>query len=318
MPVQTYNSLEAHLAAVQNANNARATLIGKVNRPWTMSGLKLPGLRAQWGQAGAGSIVDATVISRGVSIFVPTNNVHVVKVNGHRFDSQTLRLQLPGEEFCIASTDSHTWFSMFIPDEVIARWNHTGATPIGYSSGFIQLSAERAKVFQQAIVQLGLMVHRCPDAFESSAAVNVTTRKLTELVREVLGGKMLSTHKLGRPSVSRKEIIDSVMDSVGKHECDFLSVAGLATNAGVSQRTLCTVFQESFHMGPARYLKLRMLNLVRKALQDADSSVATVTQIATRFGVWELGRFAQDYRALFDESPSETLRRAHPNVSKFA
>ena len=310
MPVQTFNSLEAHLAAVQNANNAHATLMGKVTRPWTMSGLMLPRLRAQWGQAGAGNIIEATVISRGVSIFMPTQNAHVVQVNGHRFDSQTLRLQLPREEFCIASTDWHGWFSMFIPDEVIALWNATEATPIGASSGFIQLSAERAEAFQRAIVQLGLIVHRAPEGFESLAAVSATTHKLTALVREALSCKVLATPKLGRPSVSRKEIVRSVMNSVEELACEDISVAELSTTTGVSERTLRAAFQEYFGMGPVRYLKLRMLNLVRKALQDADSSVTTVTQIATQFGVWELGRFAQDYRALFSELPSETLRRS--------
>jgi AraC-like DNA-binding protein len=58
-----------------------------------------------------------------------------------------------------------------------------------------------------------------------------------------------------------------------------------------------------------RYLWLRRMNLVRPALLRADPAVATVTGIATDHGFWELGRFSVEYRALFGESPSATLRR---------
>jgi len=51
------------------------------------------------------------------------------------------------------------------------------------------------------------------------------------------------------------------------------------------------------------------MNLVRRALLRADPSKATVTRIVTDHGFWELGRFSIVYRALFGESPSETLRR---------
>jgi hypothetical protein len=51
------------------------------------------------------------------------------------------------------------------------------------------------------------------------------------------------------------------------------------------------------------------MHLVRRALLRADPSAATVTRLATDHGFWELGRFAVAYRALFDESPSESLRR---------
>ena len=62
-------------------------------------------------------------------------------------------------------------------------------------------------------------------------------------------------------------------------------------------------------MSPTRYLWLRRMHLARRALRRADPVVATVTNIATNYGFWELGRFSVAYRSLFGESPSAALRR---------
>ena len=58
-----------------------------------------------------------------------------------------------------------------------------------------------------------------------------------------------------------------------------------------------------------RYLALRRMHLVRRALLHAIPSTTTVTRIATDHGFWELGRFSVNYRAMFGETPSATLQR---------
>jgi AraC-like DNA-binding protein len=82
-----------------------------------------------------------------------------------------------------------------------------------------------------------------------------------------------------------------------------LYLAEICAAVGATERT-----EEHLGMGPIRYLALRRMHLVRRSLLDADSST-TVTRIATDHGFWELGRFSVAYRALFGETPSETLRR---------
>ncbi len=75
----------------------------------------------------------------------------------------------------------------------------------------------------------------------------------------------------------------------------------------VSERTLRACCQEHLGMSPKQYLMLRRMRLVHRALRAAAPGAATVTDLATRYGFWDLGRFAGEYRALFGETPSVTL-----------
>jgi len=84
----------------------------------------------------------------------------------------------------------------------------------------------------------------------------------------------------------------------------------ICQSIGVAERTLRTHCHEHLGMSPKQYLLLRRMNLAHQALRAADPSTTTVTEIATRFGFWELGRFAVAYRAWCGESPAASLRRA--------
>jgi AraC-like DNA-binding protein len=83
----------------------------------------------------------------------------------------------------------------------------------------------------------------------------------------------------------------------------------LCATVGASYTTLRDCCGEYLGMSPRRYLWLRRMHLVRRALRIADAEKTTVTEIATDYGFWELGRFAVAYRSLFGETPSAALRR---------
>lgn len=51
-----------------------------------------------------------------------------------------------------------------------------------------------------------------------------------------------------------------------------------------------------------------MCSSICAALLRADPQRDTVTRIAARFGIWDFSLFARNYKALFGESPSRTLR----------
>lgn len=85
------------------------------------------------------------------------------------------------------------------------------------------------------------------------------------------------------------------------------SVVELCLELGVSERTLQYAFRAYVNMTPLTYVRLCRLNRVRETLLAEDPGTSSVTVIAMRFGFFHLGRFAADYKRVFDEPPSVTL-----------
>ncbi len=82
----------------------------------------------------------------------------------------------------------------------------------------------------------------------------------------------------------------------------------LALDLGMSLRTLNDACRQCAGISPGRFLKLQRMNRVHRLLAQHEPGERTVTSIAMDVGFLELGRFAGEYRQLFGESPSETLR----------
>jgi methylphosphotriester-DNA--protein-cysteine methyltransferase len=76
----------------------------------------------------------------------------------------------------------------------------------------------------------------------------------------------------------------------------------------VSAATLRRCSKQHLGMSPMQYLWLRRMNRARQELQRGNSQTS-VTATAMNFSFWHLGRFAEEYRTLFGESPSATLAR---------
>ncbi len=106
------------------------------------------------------------------------------------------------------------------------------------------------------------------------------------------------SHRLVRDA---REFIDAALQ-----EGRVPSVVDICAWCGVSVRTLRYSFHRELQLSPLAYLRILRLNRVRSALLTAGAPEDTVTQAATAWGFFHLGRFARDYRRLFGESPSET------------
>ena len=81
--------------------------------------------------------------------------------------------------------------------------------------------------------------------------------------------------------------------------------------AGVSERALRYAFEELVGISPVRYLSMLRLCEACRSLSSADAGRKSVKSIALSCGLWDLSRFADSYRKVFGELPSETLMRGN-------
>ncbi len=89
---------------------------------------------------------------------------------------------------------------------------------------------------------------------------------------------------------------------------EVVSLETIEAAAGVSRFRLFEAFRKYFALSPMAYVKKHRLSAVRQEILE-HGSIRTISEIALGWGFSHLGRFSADYRKLFDESPSETLRR---------
>jgi transcriptional regulator GlxA family with amidase domain len=83
----------------------------------------------------------------------------------------------------------------------------------------------------------------------------------------------------------------------------------LAKEVHLGVRALQAGFKRELGIAPMAHLRLVRLRRAHIALREASPSDTTVHAIARSLGLVHQGRFASSYRAMFGESPSETLQR---------
>jgi len=108
-------------------------------------------------------------------------------------------------------------------------------------------------------------------------------------------------------TTSRLDAVERAEAYVRAHPGTSVPIARLSRIVGLSERCLRNAFYGVRGMSPRRRFIAERLEDARRALRDGHGDT-TVTGVATRYGFYELGRFAASYKDAFGETPSATLR----------
>jgi AraC family transcriptional regulator, ethanolamine operon transcriptional activator len=116
------------------------------------------------------------------------------------------------------------------------------------------------------------------------------------------GGRISPAHR-ARCFRRACEVIDARLG-------DDLTMQELCSFVGASRRSLENIFLETLGVSPYQYVRMIRLNLIRKELLAAENQRVPIGDIAAKYGIWHLSRFAYDYKRVFGHLPSQGRRLA--------
>ena len=131
-----------------------------------------------------------------------------------------------------------------------------------------------------------------------------------------MDGDAITAPQHGTTKRSRRDTVERVESYLRAHFDSPMRISTLSRMAGVSERGLRDAFYSVHGMSPKQWMLAERLKQVRSILSGSEFARVSVTGAATRYGFYELGRFAATYKDAFGEVPSETLRTAMRRASQ--
>ncbi len=234
----------------------------------------------------------------------------VGRVDGVKIESHMLAMHSGQGDFQLTTPDDFGFLGIVIQTELLRQYaeaEHSDLDADLFSQRVLQIPVAVLDEFRR---WMGQLLQSNPGQLEG-----LTPQAQKHLLNETLSGlvQILTQGQKGpRDNVSSqhaRRMLSRVRDYLQAHTDRCVTVHELCMQLGSSPRALQDCFRNYVGLSPKAYLKAVKLNEARRELRRIDSAHTSVSDVAVRYGFWHLSRFAADYRWLFGELPSETLRR---------
>ncbi len=288
-------------------------IVSRESRPWQLDSYRLGDGLLQHGVDGAPHVSAGRLAPDRVVYLLAGGSFSGRFCDGHELDAGSFYRWGPGADVSLHARRPGEWFALSATPEAEAR--AAAAVSAGGTEG-PRLSTGLVKASPDGMAALRRLLDEAATLFDRAGASGIPEQATRQLGEELLGAVVrlsIETPVPCRPSrgarVDRGLVVRRVEGIFAATSSGPVYVSSLSEALGIPERTLRHVLAEQYGEGPTRLLRSRRLCQVYRALLDAPVG-AHVAGIAESFGFRHLGQFAADYRELFGELPSETIRRA--------
>jgi AraC family ethanolamine operon transcriptional activator len=234
------------------------------------------------------------------------------RLNGTTLKAFDALLAPGGAEFLAHAPDPLDWGAIALPASTLDEFAELAPLPVRVPGSISLLALDPAAGARLAAAYAGAaaLVDDPPEILRRPDCAGALAQSLHELVASALTADVAPVAH-GRATREAVRVVRGAEEFLRTHLARPITRDELCAALTVSRRKLQDAFVAVLGMSPSAYLKMRRLVLARRALLDGECRTPPVKSVALSHGFWHFGYFAQDYRALFGETPSQTLARRH-------
>ncbi|WP_028224065.1 helix-turn-helix domain-containing protein [Paraburkholderia ferrariae] len=245
--------------------------------------------------------------SLGLPLYEPITGTF----QGQGVDGYAFLMLGPAEEFCFHTQEIMHFIGASLPVEIMTDMVAAVAGEASLRrlrSGVLPMSEKSGAVLRERVAPYLDQMERSVLLTEHPVLGKVFRDELLGQLFDLLAAAADEplndlTHRTYSDIVKRCERI------IQHHGDEPVTVLDLCRAVRCSRRTLQTSFQRVANVTPVGYLRAYRLNAVRAQLRATSPEELSIGDAANRQGFGHLGYFAQEYRTLFNEMPSQTRRR---------
>jgi AraC family transcriptional regulator, ethanolamine operon transcriptional activator len=283
---------------------------------WWIQVVPIGRLPLQQLQTGGPTTFAGDGADQALTIGIPTSVSQRIRVDGHGLDDSSFILVKENQPFTVGARELTRWAGITVPldhpaldPQLVQALRTQRRSGTHVQAGLAEINAAKS-----------LIARLCTDDGTVELIDSAATRWAEEEIMTVASflleaGSRAERVHTGRPRFPRERVMARALAYIEENEGRPLFMSDLCGATGVSERTLRNIFIDYFGVGPMRLLKVRQLREIRAALIAAELSEQRVASVAAHFGVWDLSAFARNYKALYGETPSTTLR-ARPGTRR--
>lgn len=284
-------------------------VLAPAQRPWRLDRRRLGEVLLEHGVEGAPFAATGTPARGTVSFTFTAGPGDGRSVDFRDVDEGVLCRLAGGSRFSLVVRRPGEWFALSAGTTVAAGLDAGSPEELGLPAS-LRVAPERLAQLRALAASALRVGAEGPEGQGAEGSAGLGRALLAEALHACRTATDSTPPGDGRVRIGRRQVAERLDEVLSRRASEPLYVADLCEATGLPERTLRYVVAEQYGTSPVRLLRSRRLCQVHRALLESANSEQSVAAVGFRCGFRHMGQLAADYRALFGELPSETLRRA--------